>query len=451
MTPVSQHFTTRDSVLRLDGFGAGFGDRVILAEIDLEVPDNGLMALMGPTGVGKSTLLRTVCGAAQQNASFKSWGEMRYLALVAGEAGWPRLVMQDARLLVSTVYENLVSGLSNRSRLTLPEQRKALTRVLEELDSDRFMGCLEQSVVELSLADQRLIAILRHVLSEPGLLCVDEPTVGLDEAGSRSVLTLLARYAEQRPVLMATHNLAQAGDWADYVALLVSGRIRELAPAETFFTCPETEAGRAFIRQGTCASPSPDITAEVLDEDTPPPPPLPEKAHQAMNAWAGPRGFVWLDPGELAGTPRPGVIHNVEQDLDALARVGVTRLLTLLETPLDCDAALAERGMQSMHIPVDDMTAPTVTQAVTFCRQIWRWIQQGEVVAAHCHAGHGRTGTALAAYRIWQGLAAVEAIESLRAIEPRWIQSREQIEFLERFEKFTQSPEHRPSGEPGYA
>lgn len=449
MMPDSRQSGTHEVTLWLDGFGAGFGDRVVLAEIDLEVPDRGLMALMGPVGVGKSTLLRAVCGLAQQNASFKSWGEMRYMGLMPGEAGWPRLVVQDARLLVSTVQENLVGGLPDRSRLTLPEQRQALTRALQSLGCSDFMSCLDQSVVELSLAGQRLIAIVRHALSTPGLLCVDEPTVGLDESGADRVLKLLSRCAERMPVLMATHHQGQARDHADWVTLLVSGRVRELASSGDFFDRPSTPAGDEFVRQGTCASPSPDIAPEVLDEDTPPPPPLPEQAHQAMNAWAGPRGFVWLDPGRIAGTPRPGVVHDVEQDLDALARVGVTRLLTLLEAPLDCDAALAERGMQAMHIPVDDMTAPTVTQAVTLCRQIWRWLAQGEVVAVHCHAGHGRTGTALAAYRIWHGLSAVEAIDSLRTIERRWIQSQEQIDFLQKFQKFAQSQARREEGAGG--
>ena len=435
-------------VLWLDGFGAGFGDRVVLAEVDFELPDCGLVALMGPTGVGKSTLLRAVCGLAQQNASFKTWGEMRYQGLMPGEAGWPRLVMQDARLLVSTVQENLAGGLPDRSRLTLPQQRRALAQALEEFDCGRFMTCLDRPVVELSLADQRLIAILRHMLARPGLLCVDEPTVGLDDAGADRVLTLLAHCARRRPVLMATHNQAQAREFADVVALLVSGRIHECSPAQVFFGGPGSREGRSFVELGTCPSPSPDIDPAVLDEETPLPPPLPEQARQAMSAWAGPRGFVWLDPGRLAGTPRPGVVQDVGQDLDALVRVGVTRLLTLLEAPLDCEQAMAARGLQAMHIPVDDMTAPTVTQAITLCRQIWRWLRQGEVVAVHCHAGHGRTGTALAAYRIWQGLSAVEAIDSLRAIERRWIQSREQVEFLERFEQFMQTSGHRSTDGP---
>lgn len=446
MMPELQSNDRGSPVLWLQGFGAGYGERVVLAEIDLEISDSGLVALMGPTGVGKSTLLRTICGLAQQNATFKTWGEMRYRGLMPGEFGWPSLVVQDARLLVSTVHENLVAGLPDRSSLTLPAQRQALGLALERLGCSELMQCIEQPVVDRTLTDQRMIAILRQCLGDPPLLCVDEPAVGLDDSGAERVLGLLRRIADHRPVLMATHHQGQARSHADRVVLLVSGRIGEQAPATSFFAGPSSDAGREFIRLGTCSSPSPDIDSDVLDDETPPPPPLPDQARCAMSAWAGPRGFVWLEPGRLAGTPRPGVVNEVEQDLDALARVGVTRLLTLLEAPLDCDAELSHRGMQAIHVPVDDMTAPTITQAVTFCRQIWRWLQQGEVVAVHCHAGHGRTGTALAAWCVWRGMSAVDAIDSLRSIERRWIQSREQVEFLERFESFMQGSGRSPNG-----
>lgn len=80
------------------------------------------------------------------------------------------------------------------------------------------------------------------------------------------------------------------------------------------------------------------------------------------------------------------------------------------------------------------MKAPDVDQAVRICKTIENEIMEGRVVAVHCRAGMGRTGTVLACYLIWKGDDAIDALEKVRGVEPRWVQSMEQVEFLQMFE-----------------
>jgi atypical dual specificity phosphatase len=87
-----------------------------------------------------------------------------------------------------------------------------------------------------------------------------------------------------------------------------------------------------------------------------------------------------------------------------------------------------------VFFPIDDMGSPNIEDAKKLCYRISRLLQKDEVVAMHCKAGLGRTGTMLAAMLIWDGLSALEALESTRRIEPRWVQSDDQIVFLEEFE-----------------
>ena len=125
---------------------------------------------------------------------------------------------------------------------------------------------------------------------------------------------------------------------------------------------------------------------------------------------------------------------ELDEDLDRLREIGVELLVTLEEEPTVPLDALAARGIVSFHFPVVDMAAPAMEDAVRFLERVEGWLRDGRVLAFHCRAGLGRTGTLLAAVLIWRGQGAVEAIETARAVHPRWIQSQEQFAFLEALE-----------------
>lgn len=147
----------------------------------------------------------------------------------------------------------------------------------------------------------------------------------------------------------------------------------------------------------------------------------------------GPRGFTWVVPGKMAGTPMPGVVHPIDYDLSALKAVGVTCLITLTEDDLPQDA-LARHGLRNVHLPIRDREPPTVAQVTMLLMRMDALMRRGDVLAAHCLAGLGRTGTILAAWLVREGLTAEEALRRVRRIEPKFVQSAEQEEFLQRYE-----------------
>ncbi len=151
-------------------------------------------------------------------------------------------------------------------------------------------------------------------------------------------------------------------------------------------------------------------------------------------AW-GPPGFLWMLPGQLAGTPLPGVVHSVRHDLEALRSAGVNCLISLTETPFDPVLA-GEFGMTCLASPMPDRAAPTLAQAVFLCQFIDQALAHSQVVAVQGHAGLGRTGTVLAAYWLWRHggrVSAPQALEQVRRMAPGWVQSQVQIQFLEEF------------------
>lgn len=425
-------------ILALREFGVAFGERVVLSSIDLQVPDRGVMVLLGPSGTGKSTLLRTLAGFNSANPSLRVWGSAEYQGEAWGTKEHPSLVAQSARLLMSSVLENILSHLPERSLLTKPDQRDLARRLLARAGLEDLAGRLDEPVEQLPLWQQRQIAILRMAAGSPRLLCVDEPTVGLSEDEAAAVLRFLRAEGEHRAVMVVLHNQVEARLLGGTAVLIAGGRVIEVQPAETFFARPLSDAGRDFVRSGSCAVPAPDAVAEDLDEGAEPPPPLPHEAREYVSDAFGPRGFLWLKKGQLAGTPRPGVVRDIEHDLRALRRVGVDVLVTLTETPLE-GPALADFGIATRWFPVPDMHAPSVAQAIALCEALDALIEDGRTVAVHCLAGLGRTGTVLAAYLIWEGREPLEALDAVRRIEPRWVQSERQVAFLQEFAAGLQS------------
>ena len=437
-------------VLSLRNFGVSFGDRTVIERVNMEVRPREIVVLIGPGGAGKSTLLRTICGDNDGHRSMEIRGEVKYLGdqLDGGER--PVLIEQTPDKMMDSLFEFLASHTPDRSTLTRREFRTRLCRRLEEMWAADLVERLDEPLIELGPADRRLAMLSAGVFEETALLCVDEPTAGLDDDDAERLLDFLRLQAERRSVLMVTHHQRRARAAADRVALLAGGKICERAPSHNFFDDPETPEARSFVGTGSCTVASPDARPEELapdyrrrdTDDDAEQVVLLESANTdrdvaaaAPSARRGPIGFHWMRPGRLAGTPMPGAMRSIEDDLAALERVGVSVLVTLTMQ------SLAQKELQAfdighLHVPIVDMGVPTMEDAAECCRKVSERLDDDEVVAFHCRAGIGRTGTMLAIYEIWEGMSADDAFEAARSVHRRWIQSQRQRIFLSEFEQW---------------
>lgn len=420
-------------LLKLEKYGVAFGERVILSSVDLNVPSRGTFVLMGPAGTGKSTLLRSLAGLTDAAPSFRRWGAAQYAGVPLEQGNSPALVAQNARLMMANVLENLMHSIPERADLTVAQQRALAVRLLQRAGIDELTHALDQPVVELPLVVQRHLAIARTTASNPALVCIDEPTADLSQTEADPLLQYIGEEGSRRAVLVVVHNQRHARTLGGRTALLAGGSIQECRTTEAFFSQPHHEVTRNFVRTGSCALPSPGAKVEDLDDTvTAPAPVLPAEATRFVSDAFGPRGFLWLKKGLLAGTPRPGIVLDIDYDLKALARVGIRTLVSLTRAPVD-PGQLAPYGIHGLWFPITDMDAPMPADAEQMCAHVAQLIRNGEPVAYHCKAGLGRTGTMLAAQLVWEGSTALDALEQVRRIEPRWVQSDEQVAFLERF------------------
>lgn len=417
--------------LELCEFGVAFGKQVVLSGITLACQARSMSVLLGPAGAGKSTLLRTLSGLNDAHPALRTWGHASFSH--GGEAPErPRLVHQGARFYVDTVRENLVSALPERGALDQRQQLLRLQEQLERLGASDLLARASDQAVQLPLGAQRRLAIIRALLSDPAVLLVDEPTAGLPGDEAQTILSLLGEQAEKRAVLLTTHHRGHALAVGGQAHLLVEGRIRASAPTAEFFRAPPNELAERFVRTGGCTLPpriNEAAATEAFATEAPAEPKRPTKAPPSDAGY--PRGFYWLLPRRLGGLPRPGIIDSDVRDVAGLQALGVTVLVTLEERATVDAELLRLAGIRSAHFPIVDMSAPGVEDAVRFCAEVDGWLRHGEVVALHCLAGQGRTGTMLAAYLIRGGAPCAQAIETVRCINPRCVQSEAQVHFLE--------------------
>jgi len=428
-----------EAVLSLSEFGVAFGEKIILSNVTLDIPSKGVMVLMGPAGTGKSTLLRTLAGVNSAVPTMQTWGNAMFAGKPLSDTNSPALVVQNVKLMMASILENVIAELPERQDLTKKQQRDLASRLLKNAGLEDLANSLDEPVVNLPVNVQRHLAILRSAAANPKLLCIDEPTTGIGDSESERLIKYIKQEAKKRAVIIVVHNQKHARQLQGITGLLAGGVMQEIGDSDNFFADPKSEAAKTFVRSGSCCVPSPNAKPEEIEQEVSSIH-IAAKKHVAeykkkyVSDALGPRGFLWLKNGVLAGTPRPGIVADMDYDLAALKRVGITVLVSLTTTTLD-SFKLAEYGIKSVWFPIKDMGAPSPEEAITLCKKISELVEEGEIIAVHCRAGLGRTGTVLAAQLIWEGRRALDALETVRRIEPRWVQSEEQVAFLEAYEK----------------
>jgi ABC-type methionine transport system ATPase subunit len=231
----------------LRGVSQTLGDAVILRDITVDVPHTAITALVGPSGAGKTSLLRLL-----NRLDDPSSGEIRFEGMpiasypVAALRRRVGFVFQRPAMFAGTVADNLRIA-AELGGAAAAAEAPPIERVLAavELSAD-YAG---RDAGRLSGGEQQRVSLARALMTRPEVLLLDEPTAALDPEVAERLLASIARLPGEYgvSVVMVTHRLGEARDVSTWTVMLEGGRLVEAGPTERLFTAAASERARSYL------------------------------------------------------------------------------------------------------------------------------------------------------------------------------------------------------------
>lgn len=220
---------------------AGHGEPA-LREIDLSVDEGEFVVIMGPTGCGKSSLLRCINGLIPWMYPGRYEGEVRVLGMNPAEV--PTSVVSRSVGMVFQNPDNQLFSLSVEADVAFPleniglPREEIVARVRSALRSVGIEPLAKRSPFELSGGQKQRVALASVLALEPRVLLLDEPTSSLDPYAARSLIELLARLRSERgmTVLLVEHRVELLAPHATRLLVMDEGRIVEDGPPRDVFS-----------------------------------------------------------------------------------------------------------------------------------------------------------------------------------------------------------------------
>ncbi len=222
------------------------GEHRILKDVKLHFHTNAVTTIIGPSGGGKTSLLRTINRMNEKVPDSKITGTITYRGndinhyneyLLRTKIG---MVFQKPAVFSQSIYENVVFGLRRKNKkLKKPyldeivEEKLLLVNLWSEV-KDR----LGSNAADLSVGQQQRLCIARTLALEPDVILMDEPTSALDPVSTDAIYNLINTLKLTTTIIFVTHNVRLAKKIGDYVVFVCDGVICEQGECHTVFNNP---------------------------------------------------------------------------------------------------------------------------------------------------------------------------------------------------------------------
>ncbi|MBT9175385.1 MAG: Phosphate import ATP-binding protein PstB 3 [candidate division WS2 bacterium] len=240
----------------IENFSLHYGNKQVLKQINLGIPQNKITAIIGPSGCGKSSLLRCINRLNDLIPTAKVEGKILIndkniysdnidVTELRQKVG---MVFQKPNPFPKSIYENVAYGL----RINGMRDKKMISQIVERSlkDSglyDEVKERLFSQALELSGGQQQRLCIARALAIEPEVILLDEPCSALDPASTYKIEDLMCRLKEKYTIIIVTHNMQQAARVSDFSGLLYLGELIEFDKTTHIFTNPQQKLTAGYI------------------------------------------------------------------------------------------------------------------------------------------------------------------------------------------------------------
>ena len=243
------------SKFKIENLDFYYGNFKALKDINVEMEEREVTALIGPSGCGKSTFLKILNRMSDLNDNSKVDGKILldgkdiFTEMDPIELRWRvGMVFQNPNPFPKSIYDNVafgprVQGIKNKKELNEIVERSLYDAALLDEVKDR----LKSSALGLSGGQQQRLCIARALATKPEVLLMDEPTSALDPISTSKIEELVDRLKKDYTIIIVTHNMSQALRISDKTVFFLLGEIIEEGPTLELFERPKKKKTEEYI------------------------------------------------------------------------------------------------------------------------------------------------------------------------------------------------------------
>ena len=222
------------AIIKIHDLTFSRGARTILDRVNMDIPRGAIVAVMGPSGVGKTTVLRLISGQLQPDSGSIEVNGREVAGMSRRELHEFRkdlgFLLQNGALFTDlTVFENVATPLREHTDW---DEAQIAERVHSKLDAVGLAGTEELMPFELSGGMARRVALARAVVLDPSIVLFDEPMTGLDPIAVSTIRGLIRKTNDELGLtsIVVTHNVQQMMQLVDYCYIIAQARVAGEGP-----------------------------------------------------------------------------------------------------------------------------------------------------------------------------------------------------------------------------